>query len=388
MELSNTITKELFDLRETFVSRGFDIRLVGGVVRDLVRGVSPKDIDLCTDANPDEQIEIYKAANVPYYETGIAHGTISVRIGGETYEITSLRTESDHDGRHASVAYTRDWIDDLGRRDLTFNAMSLTFDGVLIDPFNGVEDLNNNVVRFVGDPSARMREDYLRILRWMRFHGRFAANQPLDAETVKAAVANAEGLRGISRERVWMEVSKIISGEGAVALIQSMYDLGIAENIGLPLTSAFDNLIAVREDTRNPVTLMFALLGDAVVDVASTWKWSSEERDLGIFLAKNHCPVFKRIDWATWFVAVDGHPKHWVSELVRVVDGKTHGDQFEQSMIPVFPLAGRDLLDQGMKPGKQVGQVLLGHKMLWANSGFTMTKEDLLNGDYLRDKTP
>ena len=376
MELSNTITKELFDLRAAFVARGFDIRLVGGVVRDLIRGVPPKDIDLCTDANPDEQIAVYKEINVPYYETGIAHGTISVRVGGETYEITSLRTESDHDGRHASVAYTRDWIDDLGRRDLTFNAMSLTFDGVLIDPFNGVQDLNNNVVRFVGDPDARMCEDYLRILRWMRFHGRFAANQPLDAETVKAAVANAVGLQGISRERVWMEVSKIISGEGAAALIQSMYDLGIAENIDLPAMGGSRDLDMVRENTRNPVTLMFALLGNAVVDVAADWKWSSEERDFGIFLAKHS--VFDKPDWATWFVAVDGHPKHWVSELVRMVNGKAAGDDFEQSSVPVFPLAGRDLLAQGMKPGKQVGQFLLSCKMKWAETGYTMTKEEML----------
>lgn len=399
MDTSAVITPELNALRDAFVARGFDLRLVGGVVRDMVRGVAPKDIDLCTDADPVDQVMVYKAAGVPYYETGIAHGTISVRVGGETYEITSLRTESDHDGRHATVAYTRDWMDDLGRRDLTFNAMALTFDGVLIDPFNGVEDLKNNVVRFVGNPDDRMREDYLRILRWLRFHGRIAAGAPLDPETVEAAQRQAEGLRGISRERVWMEFAKIISGDGAEGLIDSMYDLGIAGHIDLPIGN-IDRLGFARFHTRNPVTLMVALLNGKLIGsfppMAEQWKWSTEERDLANFLANHSLEGAAPDTWLTTdnyarMLAHDGRPTEWVYELAKL-HGNMQAVMFmDQWEIPVFPVKGQDLLAEGMKPGPAMGQRLTRMKEEWANSRYTLDKFQLLETigpDWLKWPTP
>ena len=378
----HTIKQKLETLRSYFVKDGFDIRFVGGCVRDFLHGVTPKDFDLCTDANPEEQIAIYQKNDVSYHETGLQHGTITVVIEREAFEITSLRVESNHDGRHATVQYTRDWFADLGRRDLTINAMSMDFDGTVIDPFGGKNDLENKHIRFVGSPEDRMQEDYLRILRWLRFHGRFAANQPLDAETVEAAIANAKGLRGISRERVWMEISKIVSGEGAVGLIDSMYDMGIAAHIDLPISDRLNDLKMARMTTRNPVCLIYALLGaEHMEKIAADWKWSAEERDFGIFLSKceKENPFFaEHPNWPIWMVAVDGHPQKWVAETVRMIAGKSAGDQFEQSVVPIFPVAGRDLLAQGMQPGKEVGESLRAKKMKWAESGFKLTKEELL----------
>ena len=375
------ISQNLKTLRGHFVESGFDIRFVGGCVRDFLCGTAPKDIDLCSDATPDEQISIYKKYGVSYHETGLQHGTITVVIDGEVYEITSLRVDTNHDGRHAVVHYTKDWISDLARRDLTINAMEMTFDGEIIDPFNGRNDLNNRHVRFVGNPTDRMREDYLRILRWMRFHGRFSPDSSLDQETANAAVTNAVGLRGISRERVWMEVSKIISGEGAAYLMSSMYDLGIAENIGLPAMRGADDLMLIRKDTTNPVTLMFILLGgEAMENIATEWKWSAEERDFGMFLAKmaNFENTCIRDNWPVWMVAYDSYPKHWVAELMRIIIGKDAGDAFMDSEIPEFPVAGRDLLAKGILPGKQVGYMLKGMKLEWAESGFMKSKEELM----------
>ena len=186
------ITEELKTLRAAFQACGFDIRLVGGAVRDIVAGEDPKDLDFCTDANPTEQLEIYTANGYKYVETGLQHGTITVVIDHVGYEITSLRTETDHEGRHATVAYTRDWMDDLSRRDFTFNAMAMTFDGVLIDPFGGQEDLRNQIVRFVGNANDRVKEDYLRILRWFRFQARFSKQGKIDP----ALVANTDAWVG------------------------------------------------------------------------------------------------------------------------------------------------------------------------------------------------
>ncbi len=386
MDLNSVITPNLRNLRENgFVARGFDLQFVGGFVRDIVRGIEFKDIDFRTDANPDEQIAIYKALGIAYYETGLAHGTVSVLLDGETYEITSLRTESDHDGRHATVDYTRDWMADLGRRDLTFNAMALTFDGELIDPFNGKDDLEKGIVRFVGNPDDRMREDYLRILRWLRFQGRIAPTSPLDKETVEAAKRQAHGLLGISRERVWMEVQKIIAGKAGEDLIQTIYDLGIAPHIDLP-QGCVRRLCAARLFTRNPVTLMVALLnGDTVGSfppMAERWKWSAEERDLADFLAG----YMLKPDYESWqctdnyarLLAHDRKPEEWVYELARL-RGNVQAVEFMDSwIVPVFPVKGQDLLAVGMKPGPAVGQRLVRMKDAWTESRYTLSKEQLI----------
>jgi len=375
--LQAVLTPELKTLRAAFMSKGFDLRLVGGVVRDLLRGSTPKDIDLCTDADPDEQIAVYKAGGYSYHETGIQHGTITVVLAGEPYEITSLRTETDHDGRHATVSYTRDWLGDLGRRDLTINAMALTFDGDLIDPFGGVADLSNNVVRFVGSPDDRMNEDYLRILRWLRFHGRMAPTAPLDPETVEAARRCADGLRGISRERVWMEMSKIIAGDGAVGLIDSIYDLGLADPIGLSPGNV-DVLEEARGRTRNPVSLMCVLVNSDVVTLAADWKWSSEERDLALFLNKFLPTPNIDSDDFMWMLAHEGHRRDWVVELARLVYPNI-ADHLATVEIPVFPVRGSDLLCAGMEPGQKMGVALKQMKKAWAESNYTLDRDALMS---------
>lgn len=390
MNLTTVITPELQSLRDAFVARGFDLRLVGGVVRDLMRGVSPKDIDLCTDANPDEQIEIYEANGFSFHETGLKHGTVTVMLNGgpdadgvtrfqTAYEITSLRTESDHDGRHAVVAYTRDWMEDLGRRDLTFNAMAMTFDGALIDPFNGADDLSNNVVRFVGDADARITEDYLRILRWFRFHARVANNGHMDQQTMDAVRRQARGLAGISRERVWMEMSKIVVGNVGAEMVKNMFDAGIHQFIDLPSGNpwAIENAVKFGK-TKNPVTAIVAMLnGDvgAVTKLAADWKWSAEERDFGIWLAT----AFKANTGDYRFmISHDEVPVAWAAELARCVGTNAFAEQLLADTHPVFPVKGQDLLDAGMKPGREVGQVLKLLRKAWAVNDYTMTKEELV----------
>lgn len=390
MNLTTVITPELQSLRDAFVARGFDLRLVGGVVRDLMRGVSPKDIDLCTDANPDEQIEIYEANGFSFHETGLKHGTVTVMLNGgpdadgvvrfqTAYEITSLRTESDHDGRHAVVAYTRDWMEDLGRRDLTFNAMAMTFDGALIDPFNGADDLSNNVVRFVGDADARITEDYLRILRWFRFHARVANNGHMDQQTMDAVRRQARGLAGISRERVWMEMSKIVVGNVGAEMVKNMFDAGIHQFIDLPNGNpwAIENAVKFGK-TKNPVTAIVAMLnGDvgAVTKLAADWKWSAEERDFGIWLAT----AFKANTGDYRFmISHDEVPVAWAAELARCVGTNAFAEQLLADTHPVFPVKGQDLLDAGMKPGREVGQVLKLLRKAWAVNDYTMTKEELV----------
>ena len=182
------ITDDLKALRAQFVAAGFDLRLVGGVVRDTIASIPAKDIDLCTDATPEQQIEIYHRYGYRAIPTGLQHGTITVVLDSVPYEITSLRIDVKTDGRHAEVEFTNDWHADLARRDLTINAMAMTFDGEVIDPFGGQQDLQDRVVRFVGDAEQRIQEDYLRILRCIRFMGRFGDINRIDHITWSAMV--------------------------------------------------------------------------------------------------------------------------------------------------------------------------------------------------------
>ncbi|RYD46373.1 MAG: CCA tRNA nucleotidyltransferase, partial [Verrucomicrobiaceae bacterium] len=266
---------------------GFDVRLVGGCVRDVLWGTDPKDIDLCTDANPDEQMALYAQHGVIFYTTGLAHGTVTINLGPkgtpEVYEITSLRTETDHDGRWATVSYTRDWNLDLGRRDLTVNAMSadLEFNEVY-DPFGGQADMKDCRIRFVGRPEDRIREDYLRILRWFRFHARFVGDNPMDEDTANAVARHAQGLKKISRERVWSEVSKIVANYAGWDMLREMMRLGVAKPCSLP-HGAWREVQRVAAGTKNPVTRMVAFLGgdgDVLQKLSEDWRWSGEEARL------------------------------------------------------------------------------------------------------------
>lgn len=371
------ITKKLFSLRAAYVAEGFDLYFVGGMVRDMLRGENPKDIDLCTDANPDEQIAIYVKHGVSYHETGLQHGTITVVLDDVPYEITSLRTETDHDGRHATVSYTKDLLEDLSRRDLTINSMAVTFDGDLIDPYNGAEDLKNDVVRFVGVSEERIREDYLRILRFYRFHARYAGNGPIDQDAAAAITAAAEGLKGISRERVWMEMAKIVVHENAVDTFRHMQAHGVFQHIDL---SEEPFHVLSRVNSTNPVTKMVSYLNHSeqkVRELATKWKWSAEDRDLGIWLCGVD-PTMKTGCDFMWMLAHDEERVDWVRELSKLLNQESAFDAVVSSPVPTFPVRGQDLIDAGMKPGKVFGTRLRYLRAMWAANGYGMTKVELM----------
>lgn len=368
------LTDDLRALRKGFQDRGFDLRLVGGCVRDHLLNITPKDVDLCTDATPDEQIVIYDALGLRHIPTGIIHGTITVVLNGEPHEITSLRTESEHDGRHATMTFTRDWHDDLSRRDLTINAMVMTFDGDLIDPFGGQKDLESRRVRFVGDPVARIREDYLRILRWFRFHGRIAGYEELDAATHAAVSAEAEGLLRISRERVWMEMQKIAVGQAGDAMLEAIVSSGVNKFIGLPANWQ-ETSIAILPQLQNPVTAFSALLGADVLGLAQEWKWSSDDVALARYLVKSAASTMSEFKYD---LAVRSIPLEHVVQRALMNNTPELARNISNWEIPIFPVTGEDLVKLGMKPGPEFGIKLRQLKDVWATSDFTKSRESLI----------
>ncbi len=372
------IPQEVKNLGKLFTDAGFEIRTIGGWVRDMLRGVAPKDLDLATTATPEQMMALCNQHSVHYFETGLQHGTISI-VGdaGTIYEVTTLRIDTATDGRHATVEYTTDWQVDAERRDFTINAMSVDLDGTLFDYFNGREHLNANKVIFVGDAEARIQEDYLRILRFFRFRSRMSDRSYDDRQVFEVIARNAPGLEQISAERVWMEMAKILSGSETMLcmVLTDMFEWGVLEHIGLPKVGSYDiiNAAIVRAQTANPLTVLAALTGTKMADA---WKMSRDEKKLLEFL-QSYCCVprpglafFKEI-------AVD-HGHEYAVECASLF-GPSETLEATRNWVPShFPVGGEDLIARGVKPGPEMGQILNRLKRVWMDSDYRLDKDALL----------
>lgn len=368
---------QLQDLRAIFVAEGFDLWFVGGCVRDTLMGKDPKDIDLATSATPEEQVAIYEANDLRFIPTGLQHGTVTVVLD-EPYEITSLRTEADHDGRHATMSYTRDLNEDLSRRDLTINAMALAFDGTLIDPFGGQSDIIDQRVRFVGNAAERMREDYLRILRFFRFHARIAGDASLDEEATAAIELTRDGLEQISVERVWSEMQRIVVGPSARTTLMAMKAVGLFEVIGMPdgMPSATD--IAAKAGVADPASVMglYLTTPQMIETVADRWKWSKAERERARFVHENYQPRMGETERRMKRAIVEGAPLDWACDVMRLSWKDT--DALTDWEVPVMPVTGRDMIEAGFTPGPEMGGALKAMKERWIASDYVLTRDDLM----------
>ena len=186
-----------------------EIRYVGGCIRKIINKEEVDDIDLATNLEPKHVLEALKKSNINYYETGIDHGTITALINKYKFEITTLREDVVTDGRHAKVKFSKNWKEDASRRDFTINSIYSDGDGNLFDPYDGKKDLKNGIVNFIGDAETRIKEDYLRILRYLRFFLNYS-NQPHDLEIIRKLRMNIGGVSKLSKERLLDELKKII----------------------------------------------------------------------------------------------------------------------------------------------------------------------------------
>ena len=214
-QLTKNFTSEVSKLFAIFAE---NIRLVGGCVRDLLLQKEVHDFDFATKFTPDEIIEILTKNKIKSILTGKKFGTITAVVNGKNFEITTLRTDEENDGRHAKVKFVDDYYEDASRRDFTINALYLDQEGNIYDYFDGIFDLNEKNLKFIGDANQRINEDFLRILRFFRFNLSYAKN--IDKESLQACINNKEGLKILSRERVRLEFLKIISSADKVRLIE------------------------------------------------------------------------------------------------------------------------------------------------------------------------
>ncbi|KAI0984829.1 hypothetical protein GJ496_004696 [Pomphorhynchus laevis] len=262
-------SKELIQLKDIFERYSFELRIAGGAVRDLLMNKLPDDIDFATTATPDEMLSMFEIENIrTFNNNGIKHGTISIRMNDkENFEITTLRVDVKTDGRHADVNFTTDWMVDANRRDLTINSLFLDLDGKIFDYFDGIQHVKDRIIKFVGDASVRIEEDYLRILRYFRFFGVMKSDVSNHDKNVLSVIKEkGQFLRGISGERIWTEFKKIVIGPLGPHIIRTMFDCDILQHIGLPMVdeyclSTYDQKYKQSIDmTPNPMTLVCSLL--------------------------------------------------------------------------------------------------------------------------------
>ena len=222
---------------------GHQALFVGGCVRNALLGVPVKDIDIATDAPPRIVLELAGAAGLKAIPTGLDHGTVTVISGGSPYEITTFRTDERTDGRRAVIAYAGDLAEDVKRRDFTMNALYARRDGTVIDPLDGLPDLLARKVRFVGDPVRRIREDYLRILRFFRFYAWYGdAAAGMDAQALAAIADHVDGVADLSRERVGAEVTRLLSAPDPAPSMAAMRQTGVLRTV---LPGADDTALAL-----------------------------------------------------------------------------------------------------------------------------------------------
>jgi len=395
-QFQSIINDRTIRLNNLFMAAGFELRLVGGAVRDSLIGITPKDIDFATDSTPAEMIDLLVSNDIYVVGVtdrllkgeslasialddipGIQHGTVTAVLNHEPFEITTLRVDVETDGRHAKTLFVRSFKDDAARRDLTFNSMSASLDGTLFDYFGGKDDLLNGRIRFVGDAERRICEDYLRILRYFRFAARY--NLDFDAAADEAVRTNVNGLKQISGERIWLEMNKLLGYKNASTYVQRMNDLGVVQVIGMPLD--MDAFVSAQMNTSDSLSRLASGMKnqDDVMRVVKHWKLSVDERKaLSFYVANQNNPNFD-LKFAKDLLT-DGVDRALAVEVLKIRGLGASANSLETWDVPKFPVSGNDLMDRGYKPGKEMGTILTTMKNRWKDSNFAMTKDDLMEG--------
>ena len=367
---------------------GEEARVVGGAVRNGLLGLDVSEIDVATTATPDEVEKRVVAAGFKAVPTGIAHGTITVVIGKHPYEVTTLRKDVETYGRHAKVEFGRDWAGDAHRRDFTINAFSVSRDGTVYDYAGGLADLEARRVRFIGDARQRIQEDYLRILRFFRFHAAYGHDAP-DAEGLTACILERDGLDQLSRERVRMELLKLLVAPRAGATLSAMADAGLLLRVlgGVPYLAGFEKMakaeaaLALAPDaTRRLGALGVMIAEDAerlwhrlrlsnaehrrLAAMAAHWRTfsaASDERRARVLLYTLKEPAFSDCAMLAWARADgEGDAASWRA-LATVA---------ERWQAPVFPIKAADFIARGVAQGPALGAALRAAEDAWIAADF------------------
>jgi poly(A) polymerase len=367
---------------------GEEARVVGGAVRNALLGEPIGDIDVATTALPGEIIKRAQVQGFKTVPTGIDHGTVTVVIDGRPFEVTALREDVETFGRKARVSFGRDWKKDAERRDFTINALSVTRDGTVHDYTGGLADLDKRRIRFIGDPAARIAEDYLRILRFFRFHAHYGEGLP-DHAGFAACISARAGLATLSRERVRAELLKTVLGRHAVPVLAVMSECGILISVlgGVALLASFSNLAKIEHAAGihpDPIRHLGALavfVSDDAQRLAEKLRLSNAEHERLASMGEHWRalapePSGKSARALLYRIGPDRFVDRvliaWSRSQAGLKDPSWRAllDMPQHWIIPVFPIKAADVMKLGVEKVPMLGEILATAEDMWIASDF------------------
>ena len=372
-----------------------EIRYVGGCVRKILNDEKTDDIDLATNLTPDQVKQCLDKNQIKFFETGIEHGTITAVIDDQNFEITTLRKDVKTDGRHAVVEYTTNWKEDSLRRDFSINSIYSDLDGNLYDPNSGHKDLNVGIIKFIGDPETRIKEDYLRIIRYLRFYTEYSKIYH-EINIIKIIKKNIEGLGKISKERQFNELKKILKLDNFLKLFKNKTSCELfslifpqlknfkklsklskpQENILKNKSLNFVISFLVIDETDNSDYFVYKYnLPNELKDKINFLKNNSLNKDsIKIFNKKDLQKIFYYEGKSSTIDLIDFNLLYF-KQSKKLSELKTY---FEKLDKPEFPIKAQLLInDYGLKEGRELGQKLKNLEMKWIENNFNLSKKDM-----------
>ena len=394
---NNTPVRKIFEAINEY-SEESEIRYVGGCVRKIINNEKVDDIDLATNLVPEQVCEVLKKKEINYYESGIDHGTITALIDNYKFEITTLRKDVSTDGRHAKVEFTNNWKDDASRRDFTINAIYSDAEGNLFDPYNGKKDLEEGYINFIGDVNKRIQEDYLRILRYIRFFLNYS-KQPHNSEILRKLKINIGGVSKLSKERLLDELKKIFKLDTLEKLINEKTSLELILIIFPELKNynLFNKLNSEKRNVLREVDFIF-LLSLMIIDNSDNvdyflYKYNLSKKDQkrikiidSFFKDKFNLKKFTQYNFNEYFY-YEGNQAVLDVLRFKVIKSKKIDkslieliEYYKNKPIPKMPI-GAELLMQKYKipEGKQLGVKLKKIEVEWVKNNFTISDKQVEN---------
>ena len=393
--LKHTPVKKIFNSINQFSSNS-EIRYVGGCVRKIILKEKVDDIDLATNLNPQQVCKALHNNNISFYETGIKHGTITAVIDDYRFEITSLREDIDTDGRHAEVKFSTDWKKDASRRDFTINSIYSDAEGNLFDPYNGKKDLENGVVKFIGNTEQRIKEDYLRIIRYLRFFLIYS-NYKHDPQTLKEIKKNLDGIHNLSKERLLDELKKYIKSNLLTKLSKDKLSVELFENIfpqikKIKLFSNPNTFAKAKIQEANFIFLLSLLIVDGSDNTEYfIYKFNISKKDQKRL--KMVDKFYKEKITATSFSEKNLNKLFYFNGKEAVIDILSHElfclkkvdkrllnfiNLFKSKVLPTMPVSAKILMEEYNIPeGKTLGNKLKIAEEEWVNNNFKLSQKQI-----------
>lgn len=362
-------------------------RFVGGCVRNTIMGFAVDDIDIATQLEPNATLKALEQAKIRAVPTGIEHGTVTAIVDGHPYEITSLRRDVETDGRRAVVAFTEDWAEDAQRRDFRLNALYAAPNGDVFDPVGGgLDDALSGRVIFIGEADQRLREDYLRILRFFRFNAWYGAE--MDADGLAACARQRDGLSKIARERIWKELKKLLSAQNPRAAVEAMGQSGVLDAIlpehrgtdGLHDLELTEQLTGVKPEAMLRLMALLPRTAIAVQQTQGSLRLSNDETARLTMWAADNLPDPVGMKARELRATLYWHGKQAVVDraMLAGADVRDLLAAIRAWRRPDFPIGGDDALAAGLN-GPEVGQALSRVARIWVDGDFELEREALLD---------